>query len=75
MIDIRNLGLMAAIELAPRENAPGQRAMEVFHRAFDEGVLTRVTGDTIALSPPLIAETSHIDQICEKIGEILARLA
>jgi beta-alanine--pyruvate transaminase len=75
VIDIRNLGLMAAIELRPRENAPGQRAMEAFHRAFDEGVLIRVTGDTIALSPPLIIDKSQIDRICDKVGEVLKQVA
>jgi beta-alanine--pyruvate transaminase len=75
VIDIRNLGLMAAIELKPRDGAPGARAMETFHRCFDEGVLIRVTGDTIALSPPLIVEKAQIDQIFDKIADVLKRIA
>ena len=75
VIDIRNLGLMAAIELRPREGAPGVRATEAFHRAFDEGLLIRVTGDTIALSPPLIVEETQIDQIFDKIAEVLRAVA
>jgi beta-alanine--pyruvate transaminase len=75
VIDIRNLGLMAAIELKPRDGAPGARAMETFHRCFDEGVLIRVTGDTIALSPPLIVEKTQIDQIFDKIADVLKRIA
>ena len=54
VIDVRNLGLMAAIELEPRAGAPGKRAYDVFTKAFEKGVLIRVTGDIIALSPPLI---------------------
>jgi beta-alanine--pyruvate transaminase len=71
VIDIRNCGLMAAIELEPRAGAPGKRAYEVFVKAFEAGVLIRVTGDTIALSPPLIVEKSHIDRIFECIREML----
>jgi beta-alanine--pyruvate transaminase len=75
VIDIRNLGLMAAIELRPRDGAPGARGMEVFHRCFDEGVLIRITGDTLALSPPLIVEEAQIDHIFDKIGDVLKRIA
>ena len=63
VVDIRNCGLMAAIELAPRAGQPGKRGYEVFVKAFEAGVLIRVTGDTIALSPPLIVQKSQIDQI------------
>ena len=72
VIDIRNFGMAAAIELAPRPGAPTERAMEVFKKAFDKGVLIRVTGDIIALSPPLIVEKAHIDQIADTIRSILA---
>ncbi|HZZ36033.1 MAG TPA: aminotransferase class III-fold pyridoxal phosphate-dependent enzyme, partial [Caulobacteraceae bacterium] len=71
VVDIRNCGLMAAIELAPRAGSPGRRAYEVFVNAFEAGVLIRVTGDTIALSPPLIVEKSQIDRIFECIGTLL----
>lgn len=71
VIDIRTCGLMAAIELAPRPGEPGKRAYEVFVRAFEAGVLIRVTGDTIALSPPLIVEQSHIDRLFECLGSLL----
>ena len=72
VIDCRNIGLMAGIELEPRPGQPTKRAMEVFHRAFDEGLLIRVTGDIIALSPPLIVEKDHIDEIFGKLAELLA---
>ena len=72
VIDCRNVGLIGGIELEPREGAPTKRAMEVFHRAFDSGLLIRVTGDIIALSPPLILEKAHIDEIFGKLAELIA---
>ncbi len=71
VIDIRNIGLMGAIELAPRPDAPTQRAYDVFVRAYEAGAMIRVTGDTIALSPPLIAEKEHIDQLFNILGDAL----
>ncbi|MNH49839.1 Omega-amino acid--pyruvate aminotransferase [compost metagenome] len=71
VIDIRNLGMVAAVELAPRPDAPGARAAEVFHRAFDEGALIRVTGDVIALSPPLIISRAQIDELIGRLADIL----
>lgn len=71
VIDCRNIGLVAGIELEPRPGAPTKRAMEAFHRAFDSGLLIRVTGDIIALSPPLILEKAHIDEMFERLGDIL----
>ena len=71
VIDIRNLGMVAAVELAPRPDAPGARATEVFHRAFDEGLLIRVTGDVIALSPPLIISREQIDELIGRLAAIL----
>jgi beta-alanine--pyruvate transaminase len=74
VIDCRNVGLIGGIELEPRPGAPTKRAMEVFHRCFDQGLLIRVTGDIIALSPPLIIEKSHIDEIFAKLTEVLATI-
>jgi len=71
VVDIRSLGLVAGIELAPRDGAPGVRATELFQRAFDSGLLVRVTGETIALSPPLIISEAQIDEIFGRIGIIL----
>jgi beta-alanine--pyruvate transaminase len=73
VIDIRNQGLVAAIELEPREGTP--RATEIFRAAFDSGLLIRVTGETIALSPPLIISKAEIDQIVEKLGALLDKQA
>ena len=71
IIDIRSLGLIAGIELAPRENAPGARATEIFHRCFDEGLLVRVTGDIIALSPPLIISEDQIAEIVTHLAHVI----
>jgi beta-alanine--pyruvate transaminase len=76
VVDIRNYGLIGAIELAPRPGAPGTRAYDAFTRAFNEGnLLTRVTGDVIALSPPLILEKPHIDRIFETLADTLRATA
>ena len=75
VIDLRNLGLIGAIELEPIPGKPGARGFDAFLRAFDKGVLIRVTGDTIALSPPLIIERSHIDQLFGRLDEVLRELA
>ncbi|MCV6546583.1 MAG: aspartate aminotransferase family protein [Cohaesibacter sp.] len=71
IIDLRNLGLVGAIELAPREGAPGARGMDVMIKAWEAGLMVRVTGDIIALSPPFIIEKSEIDRIFETLGQIL----
>lgn len=71
IIDIRNLGIIAGIELEPRPNAPTKRANELFQKCFDHGLLVRATGDTIALSPPLILEKSHIDEMVNIIGTLV----
>jgi beta-alanine--pyruvate transaminase len=71
VIDIRNMGLVAGIELQPRPGKPTDRAVRIFHRCFDAGVLIRTTGDIIALSPPLVVEKPHIDRIFETLGEAI----
>lgn len=71
VIDIRNLGLVAAIELDSRENQPGRRAMDIFDQCFEEGILIRVTGDTIALSPPLIISEPQIDETIQVLNRVI----
>ncbi|MET0313465.1 MAG: aspartate aminotransferase family protein [Hansschlegelia sp.] len=73
VIDIRTVGLMAGVELAPREGAVGARAYDIFVDCFEHGLLCRYTGDTIALSPPLIVEPGQIDEIVEILGAAIAR--
>lgn len=71
VIDVRNLGLVGAVELAPLEGQPTARALEVFSRCFEAGVLVRTTGDTVALAPPLIVEESQLKEIAQVLGEAI----
>ena len=71
VIDVRNLGLIGAVELAPIAGEPTKRAFSAFLKAFERGLLIRTTGDIIAFSPPLIIERGQIDQIVEIMREVL----
>jgi len=75
VIDIRTIGLVAGIELASRPGAVGARAYEAFVDCFEKGLLIRVTGDVIALSPPLICEPSQIEEMVSLLRGALERLA
>jgi len=75
VIDVRNMGLMGAVELEPRAGKPGARAYEAFLKVFEAGVLVRYTGDTLAFSPPLIVEPAQIDRIFETVQKALATTA
>ncbi|HBB31987.1 MAG TPA: aspartate aminotransferase family protein [Cyanobacteria bacterium UBA8803] len=74
VIDIRNLGLVAAIELEPRPGKPSARGMDCLQRCYETGLLIRITGDIIALSPPLIIQKEQIDQMIEMLGDVLKEL-
>jgi beta-alanine--pyruvate transaminase len=74
VIDIRNMGLMAGIELAPRAGKVGARGFEAMLKCFEAGIMTRVTGDTLACSPPLIVNKAQIDEIFGTIGKVLREL-
>ena len=71
VIDVRNMGLVAGIELQPRPGAPTDRATRIFQRCFDNGVLIRTTADIVALSPPLIIENKHVDRIFEVLSDAI----
>jgi beta-alanine--pyruvate transaminase len=71
VIDLRNLGLIAGIELEPRPGKPTARAFETFLKCYDRNLLVRTTGDIIALSPPLIAEKKHIDEIFGTLADVI----
>ncbi len=71
VIDIRNLGLVAGIELDPMAGKPGARAFDAYLKCFERGLLIRTTGDIIALSPPLIVERAEIDDMFGLLGEVL----
>ncbi len=75
VIDIRNMGLVAGVELSSIPGKVGARAYDVFVRAFKKGLLIRTTGDIIALSPPLIIEKAHIDEIANKLSEAIKEAA
>jgi beta-alanine--pyruvate transaminase len=74
VIDIRNLGLVGAIELESIAGSPTKRAFAAFVKAFESGILIRTTGDIIALSPPLIVEKTHVDTLIGKLADILTTL-
>jgi len=75
VVDIRNLGLMAAVELAPRPDAAGARGYEALVRTLAAGAMIRITGDTVALSPPLIISTDEIDRLVGALRSVLQDLA
>jgi beta-alanine--pyruvate transaminase len=75
VIDVRNIGLVGGIELAPIAGEPSKRAFNVFLDCYDKGVLIRTTGDIIALSPPLIVEHAHMEEIVETVRGAIRRAA
>ncbi|MEL4178202.1 aspartate aminotransferase family protein [Roseateles sp. PN1] len=75
VIDVRNIGLVGGVELAALPGEPAKRAFNVFLDCWEQGLLIRTTGDTIALSPPLIIERSHIDHIIATLRAALRRAA
>jgi beta-alanine--pyruvate transaminase len=66
---------VAGIELAPRAGGVGARGFETFVKCFERGLLVRVTGDTIALSPPLIISPDQIDEIASILGGVLGAVS
>ena len=75
VIDVRNIGLVAGIELASADGVVGKRAFQVFLDCWEQGLLVRTTADTVALSPPLIVEDSHIDRMTEMLSAAIRRAA
>ncbi|MHB1862973.1 MAG: omega-aminotransferase AptA [Gemmatimonadaceae bacterium] len=75
VVDVRNIGLVGAVEVATRDARPGARAFDVFLDCLEHGVLVRMAGDTIAISPPLIVSTAQIDEIVTAIAAALQRVA
>jgi beta-alanine--pyruvate transaminase len=71
VIDIRNIGLIGAVELEPIAGEPTKRAFSAFLKAYEKGLLIRTTGDIIALSPPLIIEKRQIDELFDKLRDVL----
>ena len=76
VLDIRTLGLVAGIDLASRPEGVGKRAFEAMDRAFrEEGIMIRITGETIALTPPLIITESQIEELTEKVRRVIRAVA
>jgi beta-alanine--pyruvate transaminase len=75
--DIRTIGLVAGIDLDPVAGSPGKRAYDAMEKGFhDHGIMLRITGDTLALSPPLIIQESEIDEIfSDKLPKVLKAVA
>ncbi len=71
VIDVRNLGLIGAVELEPIDGQPTARAMSIFRECFDNGVIIRTTGDTLAFSPPLIIEEEQIGTVVDAVRAAL----
>jgi beta-alanine--pyruvate transaminase len=74
VIDIRNVGMMAAVEFSPRADGVGKRGYDLLVDCFQNGLLVRTAGDIVVLSPPLTITTDGIDEIVEKLGAALDRL-
>jgi len=74
VIDIRNMGLIGAVELEPVAGAPTKRAFSAFLKGYEKGIMIRTTGDIIAMSPPLIIEKEHIDQLIGTLKDVLEGL-
>ena len=74
VIDIRNFGLIGAIELEPMDGEPTKRAFTAFLKAFEKNLLIRTTGDIIALSPPLIISKGQIDELFDGLKDVLSTL-
>jgi beta-alanine--pyruvate transaminase len=75
VIDIRTVGLMGAVELSPRKDAAGARGYDLMVDCFNRGLYFRQSGDAVALSPPLIVERSHIDEMVSILGDAIKRVA
>ena len=71
VIDVRNLGLMCGVELDPIPGKPGLRAFERFQKVYEKGVMVRAAGEVMAITPPLIAEKKHIDEIVGTLADVL----
>jgi beta-alanine--pyruvate transaminase len=74
VIDVRNLGMVAAVELEPRPGAVGARGYEAFVECFKAGLLVRMTGDVLAMSPPLVIEESQVDEAVGILRGVLERI-
>jgi beta-alanine--pyruvate transaminase len=68
VIDVRNYGLIGGVELEARPGKPGSRGFDVFLKCFEKGVMVRQSGDTLAMSPPLVIEPKQMERIVETLA-------
>ena len=69
--DIRNIGYMGAFDLEPEPGAPGKRTFEIMVECYERGLMIRITADTIAFSPPLVAERAHLDEMIGTVVDVV----
>ena len=74
VIDIRNCGVSAGIDLEPIAGKPGLRGMQVLESCIENGILVRITGDTIAMGPPFVATPSEVESFLETFGKVLKKV-
>ncbi len=74
VISIRNIGLIGAVELAPRDGVPGKRGYDVFLECFKQGVLVRASGDVMVFAPPFIVEKAQIDRMYETLRAAIKKV-
>lgn len=75
VVDIRAVGLVGGVQLAPSAEGVGKRGFQVFEQCFHDGLMVRVTGDTIAMSPPLIVEKEQIDILVGTLADSIRKAA
>ncbi|QIG94088.2 MULTISPECIES: aspartate aminotransferase family protein [unclassified Bradyrhizobium] len=75
VVDIRNIGLMGAVEVAPRDGVVAARGYDLMVDCFNSGLYLRMSGDSLAVSPPLIVEKKHIDDMVSILSDAIKRVA
>ena len=71
--DIRGIGLLAGVDLAPKDATPGARGGQAVHDLWEEGVMVKMTGDTACIAPPFISEKAHIDRMAEGLRKVFGK--
>ncbi|MCG8689812.1 MAG: aminotransferase class III-fold pyridoxal phosphate-dependent enzyme, partial [Minwuiales bacterium] len=71
--DIRGYGMLGGLDIAPLDGTPGKRGVKMTQDCFEEGVMIKMTGDACLVSPPLVAESAHLDEIFTKLRRVLLK--
>ena len=75
ILDIRNLGLAAAIDIEPYPKEPGMRGMRVLEKCLEKGALVRISGDTVAICPPFIASSQEVERLIDILGSAVQEVS